>query len=185
MPDLFDLDIQVESNVDRLSEHAVHRMLGELLTDTVEDVEEFLRFIVPKGDTDRLSEAVSSSAAHETDVGLEAAVGIPPIETVQGLSPAVKDLFQPGEQDSDDYPLYVDRGTGIFGPAGVPITARHVHVMHFDDADGFDIFRSEVKGQEGAHFMLASYAFSLIVLETRLKEFDERVKHLATSGESL
>lgn len=185
MADLFELDIRVDSNVDRLSAHAVHRMLGELITDSVEDVEEFLRFIVPKGDTERLSEAVSSHPAHETDDGQVAAVGIPPIETVQGVSPAVKDLFSPGEQDSDHYPLFVDRGTGIFGPAGVPITARRVHVMHFDDAEGFDIFRSEVKGQEGAHFMLASYSFMLIVLQTRIKEFNERVKHLATSGENL
>lgn len=182
MFDLFELDVRVESNVDSLSEHALHRMLGDLLTGTVEDTEEFLRFIVPK-DSGRVAEEVGHRAAHETETGLEAAVGIPRIESAShGVSPAVKDMFVPGEQSSEDYPLYADRGTGIFGPAGVPITARRVHVMHFNDAEGFDIFRSEVKGQEGDHFMLASYAFARIVMQARVKEFEERVKHLPTAG---
>lgn len=185
MPDLYAIDVQVESNVDNLSAHAVHRMYDDLLTGTVEDAEEFLRFAVPKGETDRLSEAVSHHKAHETDEGLSAAVGIPKIESPGGVSPGVKDLFSPGEQDSDDYPLFVDRGTGIFGPAGVPITARRVHVMHFEDEQGLDIFRGEVKGQEGAHFMLATYAFAKEMLVIRAKEFAEHVKHLSAAPEIL
>lgn len=185
MADQVELEIHVRSNVDRLSEHAVHRMLGDLLTSTVEDTEEFLRFIVPK-DTGRMAEEVGHHGAHETDAGLEASIGIPRIEGAGGgVSPAVKDLITPGEQDSADYPLFTDRGTGIFGPAGVPIHARKVTVMHFEDQSGHDIFREEVKGQEGHHFMLASYAFARIALQAHVREFEERVKHLATPGANL
>lgn len=185
MADQVELDIRVTSNVDRLSEHAIHRLYADLLTSTVEDTEEFLRFIVPK-DTDRMAEHVGHHPAHETGAGLAAAVGIPRIEGAGGgVSPAVKDLFAPGEQDSEDYPLFVDRGTGIFGPAGVPIHARKVHVMHFEDQGGHDIFREEVKGQPGAHFMLASYAFARIALLAHVRDFEEHVKHLATPGGNL
>lgn len=175
-----ELDIQVESNIDRLSETAIRRFLGDALSDTVKDSEEFLRAIVPR-DTGELAAHVGYKAAEEGDGGLlRAAVGIPPIDRARGLTPALKDLIAPGEQDPSDYPLFRDRGTGIFGPAHAPIHARRAEVMKFDGAEGHPIFRSEVKGSEGDHFMLATYAFSKIALTAHIHEMGERVRGLAT-----
>lgn len=175
-----ELDIKVESNIDRLSEIAIRRFLGDALSGTVEDSEEFLRAIVPR-DTGELAAHVGHKAAEEVDGGLlRAAVGIPPIDRAHGLTPALKDLMAPGEQNSSDYPLFRDRGTGIFGPAHAPIHARRGEVMRWEGAEGHPIFRSEVKGSEGSHFMLATYAFSKLALTAHVHEMGERIKGLAT-----
>jgi hypothetical protein len=176
-----EIEIRVEDNIDRLSETAIRRFLADAMTGTVEDSEEFLRFIVPK-DKGTMAEEVGHHAARAEDVELSAAVGIPRIETAGGVSPAVKDMFSPGEQDSDEYPLYRDRGTGIFGPDHEPIHARKVEVMKWDGIEGHPIFRRETKGMEGAHFMLATYAFARVAWEAHLHDMDERIKHLPTTG---
>ncbi len=177
-----DIEIRVRSNVDRLSEMAIRRFLADSLTDTVKEAEEFLRFIVPKDTGEMAAHVGHTDASFEK---LSAAVGIPRIETAKGVTPAVKDMFSPGEQDSGDYPLFRDRGTGIFGPAHEPIHARRVSVMKWEGHEGHPIFRSEVAGSEGSHFMLATYAFAHVALITQIHEMGERVKQLATPIGSL
>jgi hypothetical protein len=181
-----ELEVKVETNIDRLSETAIRRFLGDTLTGTVEDAEEFLRFIVPK-DTGEMEAHVGHHSADPEAGIMHAAVGIPRIEHTDGpmVSAAVKDMISPGEQDSGDYPLFRDRGTGIFGPLHAPIHARRVHVMRWEGVEGHPIFREEVAGSEGAHFMLATYAFAHISLIAHVHEMDERIKHLATSGDSI
>lgn len=177
-----EIDVHVESNVEKLSETAVRRFLADALTGTVEDAEEFLSFIVPKLSGELAGHVEHTEAAQEN---LAAAVGIPPIHKDTGVTPAVKDMFAPGEQDSDDYPLFRDRGTGIFGPAHEPIHARKVSVMKFDGPMGHPIFRAETKGMEGAHFMLATYAFARVAFQAHIQEFEERVKNLPATGSQL
>lgn len=173
------VEVKVESNIDRLSETAIRRFMGDALEGTVKEAEEFLRFIVPR-DTGEMEAHVGHTAED-----LRAAVGIPRIDRISGVSPAVKDMYSPGEQDSGDYPLFRDRGTGIFGPAHEPIHARRVSVMKWEGAEGHPIFRSEVQGSEGSHFMLATYAFAQISLRINIAMMGNRVKHLATPMASL
>lgn len=176
-----EIQAHVESNIDRLSETAIKRLYADALNVTVEEAEEFMRFVEPK-DTGRMAEKTGHTSANPAEDPMEAAVGIPRIEVAGGVTPGVKDLFVPGEQDSGAYPLFRDRGTGEFGPSGAPIFARKVSVMKFDDAGGYPIFRSQVKGSPGSHFMLATRAFVQVALQAHMHEFGERVKRLPTTG---
>lgn len=181
--DLVEIQIRVESNIDRLSAQAIDRFFADALTSTVEEAAEFLRFIVPK-DTGEMAGHVGHDAAHG-DGDFIAAVGIPPIEQIKGMTPAVKDMHVPGEQDSNEYPLFRDRGTGEYGPSASPIFARRVSAMKWEGADGLPVFREETKGSPGSHFMLATYAFAHIALEDNIHKMGERIKHLATPGAAL
>lgn len=179
-----DVQIRVESNIDRLSGEAIDRFLADALTSTAEEAAEFLRFIVPK-DTGEMGARVGHEAAHEEAGVISAAIGIPPIDRAKGIMPAVKDMYSPGEQDSNEYPLFRDRGTGEHGPSHAPIFARRVSVMKWEGKEGHPIFREETQGSPGSHFMLATYAFAHIALEDNIHKMGERIKHLATPGAAL
>lgn len=51
-----------------------------------------------------------------------------------------------------DYSLAVEKGTGIYGPRGRPITPKTKKVMRFPTA-GKIVFAKRVSGQRGQHFM--------------------------------
>lgn len=178
-----DIQITVEGNIDRLSAGAVHRLFGDLASRLLKRGEELLRVNVPR-DTGAMAEHVGHSGPHEAGGVIKGAVGIPPIGGEnRRFQVGTKDLFTPGEQSSSNYPLFVDRGTGIFGPAHAPIHSRRAHVMRFDVAEG-TLFRAEVKGQPPQHFMLDTYEqmiHTLLPIESAI--FGNRVRMLAV-GES-
>lgn len=51
-----------------------------------------------------------------------------------------------------NYGLWVNDGTGVFGPTGSPIVPVNARVLHWVGEDG-DVFRPSVQGQPGKHFM--------------------------------
>jgi hypothetical protein len=174
------LDVRVESNVDRLSARRVHEGIVELAESIGADSADFMRVIVPK-DTGRLAEHVGHSFFEDLMGRMEVRVGVRPIEdaAVKRYQTATKDLPVPGEQRAEYYPLYVDRGTGIFGETGTPIFARRAHNMRFDDAEGVTIFRHEVAGQRPAHFMLETYAAARVFVRVAEERFFTRLKEMS------
>ena len=157
------IEIEVRSNISALSSARLHQALVEMVQRTVEESTAFLHTIEPKR-TGELVKHTNHSDALEDVVGtIEAHLGVTPIEGGSTNTLALKTI--PGAQETSHYPLFVDRGTGVFGPTGHPIFARTGHAMHFEE-DGRDIFARSVAGQRGQHFMAATEAFAEALLHT-------------------
>lgn len=170
-----------ESNIEHLNAGSIRHLLRRFVEELVAEGERLLRLNVPKlsGETER---HVDKTEVEQIDEVIRAAFGIRPIEIEnRRYQVGTKDLFTPGEQDSSNYPVFVNRGSGIFGPASVPIHSRRAHVMRFDVSEG-TIFRSEVKGQRGQEFLLKTYEeLRRVILPEKAKLFAERVRALATT----
>ena len=157
------IEVHIRSNVDALSADRIHQALVEMVQRNVEESTEFLRVIEPKR-TGALEAHTSHTDAIESIVGqIEAKIGITPVEEAHDTNSVARNM-SPGAQDTDHYPLFVDRGTGVFGPTGSPIFAR-TGVMAFE-IDGHEIFTRVVQGQRGQHFMAATAAFAEMLLST-------------------
>lgn len=151
-----DLEIvAIHSNVSALSADRLHQALVEMVRGIVVESARFLRAEVPK-DTGRLAEAVDHSEVEDVAKTIEARLGIKPIGEA-GLNAALRTV--PGAQDSSHYPVFVDRGTGVFGPTASPIFARVGHKMVFEGERG-TVFAHSVEGQHGQHFMAATLAYA-------------------------
>lgn len=183
MPDQRYEVVGVRSNVDRLSVTAVHRLFADLVYRSVHAGEDFMRMVVPKGESLRMERAISVDGPHDADPAIDTAVGIPPITEAPNRMSKIPspDFFSPvpGGQTSADYPLFVDRGTGLFGSAHAPIHAHTGGALKFEDSAGNTIFRRSVAGQPASHFMLATYEeITRVSLPVEAERFAERVKHL-------
>jgi hypothetical protein len=183
MPDEQYLVVEVRSNVDRLSASTVHRLFADMIGRVMRSGEGFLRATAPRGKSERLSRAVSSVGPHDDGDIISASVGVPPIADAPSrfAKTPSPDFFSPvaGGHGTRDYPLFVDRGTGMFGSAYAPIHSHTGGPLRFEGADGGVVFRQSVKGQPAAHFMLATFEeMRRVALPIDAKLFEERVKRL-------
>lgn len=173
--------VEVRSNVDRLSASAVHRLFVDMISRTTHAGETFLKSIAPRGSTEKLARAVTSSGPHDAGDHIDAAVGIPPIADVadrMAHKPS-PDFFTPSGHTAADYPLFRDRGTGMFGPAHAPIHSHTGGPMKFEGTDGNLVFARSVQGQPGGHFMLATFEeMRRVALPADAEIFREHVQHL-------
>jgi hypothetical protein len=174
MPDEQYRLVGVRSNVDRLSASSVHELFRDLVGRANRSGRDWMRIVVPKGDSQRLARAVDTTGPSSEGAAISASVGIPPI-----LGADVSNgTYFPGEQSSGDYPLFVDRGTGMFGPTHAPITGRRGWMV-FEGREGTTVFAKSVAGQPGQHFMLSTYEqMTRVALPVERERFAERVKHL-------
>lgn len=158
-----DIHVSVRSNVSALSADRLHQSLVDMVNSVVSGSEVFLRSAEPKR-TGAMEAHTSSSKATEDLVGLiEAKLGITAVEGAGSNVAALKSI--PGAQDSSHYPIFVDRGTGVFGPTASRIFARTSRAMVFEE-DGRTIFARSVAGQHGQHFMAATEAYAQTLLRT-------------------
>lgn len=181
MPDEQYEFVGVRSNVDRLSVDTVHSLFIEMLKRVVRSGEDTLRSIVPRGKTEALMRHVSSEEPRDEGSIITGAVGIPPIAEAQDRMARIPspDFFSPSGYTSKDYPLFRDRGTGIFGPAHAPISSHTGGPMRFEGADGSTIFRRQVQGSPASHFMLATFEeINRVALPVDIERFGKRVQHL-------
>lgn len=93
---------------------------------------------VPHGETLRLAGAIHKDRVEKIPGGFSVSVGIHPIEKV-------------GAGESPNYPLFVDEGTGLFGPKRKLIKPVHGNVMVFHVAEvrGFAAIRAGLFGEPG------------------------------------
>ena len=175
MADEVYVDVDV-SDCDRLTARSFHHALVRLVDSLAEQGEHALQVNVPKGETERLLQAVARGEVIDGEFLITSEVGVHEISGIgiPGVTPAAKDIFSPGQQSSSMYPLFVDRGTGIFGPAHAPIHARRVGVMRWEE-NGKEIFAKETKGQEGQEFMAKTYAEMIGLLAGEVEIFKVRV----------
>ncbi len=150
-----------------------------LIKEWAEDVAEFaesaFQFEQPVGNTGRMLSATSSTRATRiagTTFGYEASAGISEIDETRGNDP-----------EEGLYPLYVLKGTGIYGPHADLYGTKgylpaHGNVMVFEKLGEGPIFTRYVKGQEPNPF------FDIVIRETKayakvkLRELKAIVKYL-------
>jgi len=170
MPD-YEL-VAVRSNVNRLSVEAVHTLYERAIDRTAEEGADFLRAAVPKREGLMAARVGHHDSRAVGEDVFEASVGIPHIDEAANL------MGSPGAQDSGNYPIFTDRGTGIFGPLHTPIRSRTGRMMRWEEG-GQVFFRREVKGQMGKHFMLETYEMMhRAILPANAEVMGERIKKL-------
>lgn len=162
MSDQPEIKIDVRSNIDKLSEKAVHDTLVNYLSDELISGEDILRFLVPKREGD-MAAHVGHKGPIDSGTEIEGSVGIP-------------EIHKTGESDplSAKYPLFTDDGTGIFGEHGTIFSKRgrdkfmYIPPQRSDFGGGF---AHSVKGQEGHHFMFATFAAMVAMLQINGEKF--------------
>lgn len=105
-----------------------------------------------------ISELVGVHLAHETETGaFEATAGVEPDISQENFS-GRSSVHGLGSNPAD-YPVFVEVGTGIFGPVGTPISSIPGHLMGpiHDPFTGRDIFVKVVKGQRPQHYAERSF----------------------------
>lgn len=91
--------------------------------------------------------------AHETATGA--------FEGIAGVEPDItEETFHSGlGSDPADFPVFVEVGTGIFGPVGQPISSIPGHLMGpiFDPAVGRNIYVQTIQGQRPQRYAERSF----------------------------
>lgn len=152
------LKIEIKSNTDSLSAHAVHDCFSNLVKTEIESGEIFLKVLVPKREGDLFAH-VSHSGPFDAGFEIEGSVGIP-------------EIHKAGESDpfSAKYPIFVDEGTGIFGEHGT-IFAKKGKFMYIPFYRGEPGFLHDSKGQRGRGFMAATFALMSAMLSINGEKF--------------
>lgn len=143
--------VSITSNTQALSEKVIHDSLVNMLKDELLLGEAFLAGIVPKREGD-----MAAHVGHRIDdkgIEIEGAVGIP-------------EIHKTGESDvlSGQYPLFVDKGTGIFNEHGT-IFPKEKQFMYIPPERGIPGWLRSSKGQPGQHFMFATFSMMVSLLE--------------------
>lgn len=166
-----DVKITIRSNTDSLSEAAVYDALVKMVGHSAEEGADFLKLVVPKGETLGLSTHAGHHGPIDDGINVKAEVGIPPILAGGATDP-----------NSMRYPMYVDKGTGIFGDTHEPIMAKR-EAMKLPPDGVHSMFHKVVKGQEGQFFMEKTFEFMKESMKVNAEFFKAELKSKLTAGE--
>jgi hypothetical protein len=161
--------LEVKSNTQKLSDRALHDVLVSFMRHEALMGEVALKALVPKGETFSLAREAGHKGPFDEGAEITASVGIP-------------EIHKPGETDplSAKYPIFVDKGTGIFGDTDSKIFPKTRKFMKLPPKDDFSIFHRSIKGQKGQEFMLATFSIMVGMLringETFKAELSEKLK---------
>lgn len=98
-----------------------------------------------------IPELVDTSLTTELDTGaIEAGAGV---TRARGIA----DPNRGRDSDPQDYPVFVDQGTGVYGEKKSPIYATPGHLMGPIEWMGRDIYVPMVRGQIAQHFSERSF----------------------------
>lgn len=170
-----DIEVHVRSNVDRLSERAIHDAFYHLLKDITEEGTDMMRIIAPRGETSLLSASVSHIGPEDVPEHMEARIGIPPIPK-PSLSTGV------AYPNSALYPKDVDEGTGIYGDHSTVIYPKSGYFMKLPPKGDYNIYQPMVRGQEGQHYVAKTYAAIRAALDTNVEYFKQELKARLAAG---
>lgn len=160
MAENIDLEISVKSNTEKLSDRALHDALVNFVRNEAVMGEIALKALVPKGETFSLTRAAGHKGPYDEGAEVTAYVGIP-------------EIHKAGETDplSARYPLFVDKGTGIFGDSHATIFPKTREFMKLPPKGDYSIFHKHVKGQEGRGFMAATFSAMVAMLKINGEAF--------------
>lgn len=167
------IGIEITSSMSVIDEKELNLSIKDLLDDVADFAETSLKAHVPFY-SGRMHDAIERDRVqrivHQGDIAYKVNIGIGAIPPTQGESPESKRL---------QYPIFVLRGTGEFGPTGLPIRsggnlagnvkdifeslevsnliqgpkqASHGNVMAFEEG-GETVFTRRVKGQKPNDFL--------------------------------
>lgn len=157
---VFDVFVEGDREVKEFLEHG-EQMVDLMLTDLTTDIANFA--------ADRLRELAPGSIKGLVSVGA-AHLGEPgAIDATAGVEPAItSDVFSRGLGSSpEDFPVYVDVGTGIHGEFERPIVSIPGNVQVFE-WHGEKIFARSTSGQKAQHYSDQAYDDTLGYVPTRL-----------------
>jgi hypothetical protein len=168
---LVTIEVDVHSNVDRLSSMAVHEITRRLVDRMVDLGESFMRtniLMSIKGNYGTTGELFAAVETHPTisagDV-IEAAVGIPPIEREMPFDTT-------GDSRPEDYPIFHDKGTET------PTFPATKTVMKFEGMFGDTVHAKSVRGQEETDYSGKTYEEMFAVLPHEAEQFEREIKAL-------
>lgn len=144
--------VAIESNTDRLSGRVVHDALVNLVKNELRVGEDAMKALVPKFEGD-MAAHVSHKGPFDSGLEVEGSVGIP-------------EIHKAGESDPESakYPIFVSKGTGIFGDHGT-IFPKAKQFMYIPPDRGYPGFLRSSKGQKGNDFLAATYAVMVAMLQ--------------------
>lgn len=147
MADNAQIEFHIVSNTDKISDKVLHDTLVNFVRNESLMGEVALKAIVPKGESLSLTREAGHRGPYDEGAEITAYVGIP-------------EIHKPGEIDplSARYPIFVDKGTGIFGDRDSRIFPNTKEFMKLPPKDGYSIFHRSVKGQKGQGFMAATFS---------------------------
>lgn len=160
MADSINLELSVRTNTEKMSDRALHDTLVNFVRNEALMGEVALKALVPKGDTLSMMREASHKGPFDEGGIVTASVGIPEIHKAGEADP-----------DSAKYPLFTDRGTGIFGESRSEIFPKTREFMKLPPKGDFSIFHKHVKGQEGKEFMLATFSVMVNMLKINSEVF--------------
>lgn len=142
-------------------ESNIERMLVDLVNDIAEHAHDELEVLAPGQIGTSL---IGLNRAHSPEPGV--------IRAVAGVERDLSDedaLTGEGGLGSDpaDYPVYVEVGSGVFGPIGQPIRSIPGHPMVIQFPEG-KIFTETVLGQHPQHYAQRAYENTVRWIPERL-----------------
>lgn len=158
MPDNQTIQIDVETNIDSLSARAVHDCFVNLVRNELLMGEVALKALVPKRTMD-MAAHTGHKGPVDGGIEIEGSVGIPEIHKSDESDPF-----------SAKYPLFVDKGTGIFGEHGT-IFSKEKQFMYIPPERGFPGFLRSSKGQPGKEFLFATFTTMVAMLKINSDAF--------------
>lgn len=136
----------------------VERMLIDVTGDIAEHAADEIRTTAPG----RIKELVSHDDPHVPTPGVVVAeAGVEPEITEETLGRGMR-------SDPADFPVYVEKGTGIYGEYARPIVMLPGIVMVFE-YHGHKIFTPYIAGQRGQHYTEHAYEATLGWIPSRLE----------------
>ena len=143
---------EIRSNTDRISAHAVHDAFVNLVRNELLQGEVALKALVPKRSMDMAAHAGHKGPVDSGPI-IEGSVGIPEIHKSDESDPF-----------SGKYPIFVDKGTGIFGEHGT-IYPKDKKFMYIPSERGYPGFLKSSKGQPPREFMMATFSVMVALLK--------------------
>lgn len=143
------------------AEPRVNDWLYELVDELVFHARERLQIHAPGG----IDQLIDVRTAHETVTGA--------FEGIAGVEPDItEETFHAGlGSNPADYPVFVEVGTGIFGPVGEAISTIPGHLMGpiVDPHTGRSFFTQIVQGQRPQHYAEHAFEDTVEVTEVRIR----------------
>ena len=170
---IVEMEIQRQGDFDALrsrlgnSGHIRHAM-DELLNEAARIGEHSATLYAPE-QSRRLKRAITSTRARETATGAsEARVGVSEIRAGAG------GRLGPMREGENNYPLFVEQGTGLFGPLHRRITAKRRGAMVFMGRTGLVVTRS-TRGQRPQRYMRHAFDDVAAYIPQRIGTMVDRI----------
>ena len=168
----------IRSNTDKLSAKVIHDGLVKFTKDELIIGETMMKAFVAAGGKGRSVGDLEAHVGHkgpiDAELLIEGSVGIPEIHKADESSVL-----------SGKYPIFVDKGTGIYGDRGDEIFAKENKFMKIPPERGEPGYLRKSKGQEGKHYLLATFLTMAATMQTTGESFKADLTAKLSADKSL